>query len=97
MLQKKEPNQSHIIYQICLDSQNIYYKCFIRVWNSICCELVWLGLSSFSKLYHTPVKPDVLYVFEREYKCSTSLNQMSDLLYFDKNSFDLFGKDAFNV
>jgi len=22
---------------------------------------------------------------------------MSDLLYFDKNSFDLFGKDAFNV
>ena len=29
-------------------------------------------------------------------KC-TSLNNMSDLLYFDKNSFDLFGKDAFNV
>ena len=46
---------------------------------------------------YTPVEPDVLYVFEREYKCSTSLNNMSDLLYFDKNSSDLFGKDAFNV
>ena len=29
-------------------------------------------------------------------KCK-SLNKMSNLLYFDKNSFDLFGKDAFNV
>ena len=75
MLQKKEPNQSHIIYQICLDSQNIYSKCFIRVWNSIWCELVWLGLSSFSKLYYTPVEPDVLYMFEREYKCKMYKSQ----------------------